>query len=94
MAADPQDAPRHVGQVVCRVLLRHTSPSTRRPRSSLSPPSRRRSKPVRPPGRRAEARAFPPPTASRCSDMASEQMLRTDFPERSAGSSGGPIGHA
>ena len=22
MAADPQDAPRHVGQVVCRVLLR------------------------------------------------------------------------
>ena len=60
MAADPQDPPRHAGQVVRRVLSAGTSSSTPRPRSS----SRRR--PGRalsrtPSGRpRAEARVFPP----------------------------------
>ena len=70
MADGLQDAPRHAGQVVRRVLLRRNiviDPET----ASLSPPpSRRRSKPVPPPGRRAGARMFLSPTASRCSYLA------------------------
>ena len=71
MAADPQDAPRHAGQVVRRVLHRRNIAIDPRPRCWSPPPSGPRSKPLRPPGRHADARVFPPSTASRCSDMVS-----------------------
>ena len=48
-----------------------TSPSTRRPHSLSPTPSR----PAPPPGRPAGARAFLPPAASRCSDLASATGL-------------------
>ncbi|MGO9187362.1 MAG: hypothetical protein ACLP8X_02705 [Streptosporangiaceae bacterium] len=69
MADGLQDASRHAGQVVRRVLLRRTSPSTPRPPSSSPTPSTPRSAPVRPPGRRAGAGVFPrrlrPPVLTR-----------------------------
>jgi hypothetical protein len=75
MAADPQDTPRHAGQVVRRVLLRRNIAIDAETRSSSPPPSRPRSKPVRPPGGRADARVFPPATASCCSDLTSATGL-------------------
>jgi len=75
MADGLQDAPRHAGQVVRRVLLRATWPSTPRPRSSSPTPSRPRSAPVRPPGRRADAGVFPPLTAPLCSGRAGAGFL-------------------
>ena len=70
MAADPQDAPRHAGQVVRRVLLRRNiaiDAETAQLVADAVQAALQTGAPSRPPRRR---RAFPPPTASRCSDMA------------------------
>jgi hypothetical protein len=75
MAAEPQHAPRHAGQVARRVLLRRNIVIDAELRSSWPPPSRRRSNPVRPPSGRAKGRVFLPPAASGCSDMAAATRL-------------------
>jgi hypothetical protein len=67
MAAGPQDAPRHAGQVVRRVLLRRNiaieaETAARRRRPGRAPAGA----PSRPPRRGPRV---PLPTASRCSDM-------------------------
>ena len=71
MAANSQDAPRHAGQVVRRVLLRRNI-AVDAETAQLVAAARPRSRPRRPPSRRAGARTFPPPAASRCSDLAAE----------------------
>jgi hypothetical protein len=58
MADGLQDAPRHAGQVVRRVLLRHNI-AIDAETAQLAAPSRPRSAPVRPPGRRAGVGMFP-----------------------------------
>jgi hypothetical protein len=68
MAADPQDAPRHAGQVVRRVLLRRNIAVDAETAQLVADAVRPRSSPPRPPGRHAGAGAAPPPAASRCSD--------------------------
>ena len=70
MAADPQDAPRHAGQVVRRVLLRRNIAIDAETAQLVADAVQAALQAARPPGRRAGARAFPPPTVSRCSDMA------------------------
>ena len=69
MAAARRTRPGTPGRSSAACCSAGTSSSTRRPRTSSPPPSRPRSRPVRPPGRPADARVFPPPTASRCSDL-------------------------
>ena len=68
MAADPQDAPRHAGQVVRRVLLRRNIAVDAETAQLVAAAVQRQ---ARPPGHRAVARALPPPPASRCSDLPS-----------------------
>ncbi len=71
MAADPQDAPRHAGQVVRRVLLRRNiaiDPETALLVAAAVQAALQASTPSRPPRRRPRV---PPSTASRCSDMVS-----------------------
>ena len=75
MADGPQDAPRHAGQVVRRVLLRRNIAIDAETAQIVADASRPRSAPVRPPGRRGSARVFPPSTASRCSDLKSTTGL-------------------
>ena len=70
MAADPQDAPRHAGQVVRRVLLRRNIAIDEETAQIVAAAVQAALQTGAPPGRRAGARVFPPPTASRCSDMA------------------------
>jgi hypothetical protein len=71
MDADPQDPPRHAGQVVRRVLLRRNiAVDTETAQLAAAAVQAVLRAPVRLPGRRAGARVFPRPTASRCSDMA------------------------
>ena len=70
MAADPQDAARHAGQVVRRVLLRRNiaiDAETAQLVAAAVQAALRAGTPSRPPRRRPQV---PPPTASRCSDMA------------------------
>jgi len=65
MVTEPQTAPRHAGQVVRRVLLRRNI--------AVDAESARLVAAVQtsaPPGHYADIGAFPPPTASRCSDLA------------------------
>ena len=59
MDADPQDTPRHAGQVVRRVLLRRNIAID----TETAQPSRPHSAPMRPPGRRVGVGVFPPPAA-------------------------------
>ena len=78
MAADLQDVPGTPGRSFAACCAAATPPSTRRPRSLSPTPSRpHSSRRALPPPRRR--RATPPPAASRCSDMASEHVVRTDF---------------
>jgi hypothetical protein len=70
MAADPQDTPRHAGKVVRRVLLRRNiavDAETAQLVAAAVQAALRADTPSRPPRRRPRV---PPPTASRCSDMA------------------------
>ena len=70
MAADPQDAPRHAGQVVRRVLLRRNiviDAETAQLVADAVQAALQPAAPSRPPRRR---RAALPPAASRCSDPA------------------------
>ena len=71
MAADPQDAPRHAGQVVRRVLLRRNIVVDAETAQLVAAAVQAALQA----GRRAEARVSPPPAASRCSDMASATGL-------------------
>ena len=68
MADGPQDAPRHAGQVVRRVLLRRNiaiDPETAQLVAAAVQAALQACAPAR---RRAGARVSPPPTASRRSD--------------------------
>jgi hypothetical protein len=70
MAVEPQDAPRHAGQVVRRVLLRRNiaiDAETAQLVAAAVQAALQAGASSRLPRR---ARAFAPPTASRCSDMA------------------------
>ena len=71
MAAEPQDAPRHAGQVVRRVLLRRNIAVDTETAQLVAAAVQAALQADAPPGRRAAARALPPPAASRCSDLAS-----------------------
>ena len=74
MAAGLQDAPRHAGQVVRRVLLRRNiavDAETAQLVADAVQAVLQASAPSRPP----RARAFLPPAASRCSDLASATGL-------------------
>ena len=67
MAADPQDAPRHAGQVVRRVLLRRNiAIDAETAQLVAARPDRASSRRAFPAGRRSPR--VPPPTESRCSD--------------------------
>ena len=68
MAIGPQDAPRHAGQVVRRVLLRRNIAVDPETAQLVAAAVQAALQPVRPPGRHADVRLFPPPTASRCSE--------------------------
>jgi hypothetical protein len=68
MAADPQDAPRHAGQVVRRVLLRRNIAIDAETAQLVAGAVQAALQPATPSGRHADARATPPPAASRCSD--------------------------
>ena len=75
MAAGLQDAPRHAGQVVRRVLLRRNiavDAETAQLVANAVQAVLQAGAPSRPP---AGARAFLPPAASRCSDLASATGL-------------------
>ena len=69
MAVDPQEAPRHAGQVVRRVLLRRNIVIDAETAHLVAAAVQAALQAGTPPGHRAEAHAFPP-TASRCSDPA------------------------
>ena len=70
MAADPQDTPRHAGQVVRRVLLRRNIAIDAETAQLVAAAVQAALQPAAPSGHHAGARAAPPPAASRCSDMA------------------------
>jgi hypothetical protein len=70
MAAEPQDAPRHAGQVVRRVLLRRNIVIDAETAQLVAAAVQAALQTGTPPGHCAGARVFPPPTANRCSDMA------------------------
>jgi hypothetical protein len=75
MAADPQDAPRHAGQVVRRVLLRSNiaiDPETAQLVAAAVQAALQADTPARQPRR---GPCVPPPTPSRCSDMAPATRL-------------------
>jgi hypothetical protein len=68
MADGLQDAPRHAGQVVRRVLLRRNIAIDAETAQLVADAVQAAPSPPRPPGHHADARAAPPPAASRCSD--------------------------
>ena len=71
MAADPQDAPRHAVHVVRRVLLRRNIAIDAETAHLVAAAVQAALQAgTRPPGHRGDAGVFPPPAASRCSDMA------------------------
>ena len=70
MAADPQDAPRHAGQVVRRVLLRRNIAIDAETAQLVANAVQAALQPAAPSRPHAGARAAPPPAASRCSDPA------------------------
>ena len=75
MADGPQDAPRHAGQVVRRVLLRRNiaiDPETAQLVADAVQAALRAGPPSRPPRRR---RRVPPPAAPLCSDLAGAGFL-------------------
>ena len=75
MAADPQDAPRHAGQVVRRVLLRRNiavDAETAQLVADAVQAALRAGAPARPPRRRRRA---PRPAAPPCSDLAGAGFL-------------------
>ena len=74
MAADPQDTPRHAGQVVRRVLFRRNiaiDAETAHLVAAAVQAALQADAPRLP----ADARVFPPATASRCSDLTSATGL-------------------
>jgi hypothetical protein len=75
MAADPQDAPRHAGQVVRRVLLRRNIVIDAETAQLVAAAVQAALQSGAPPGGRAEGRVFLPPAASGCSDMAAATRL-------------------
>ena len=75
MATDPQDAPRHAGQVVRRVLRRRNIAIDAETAQLVAAAAQTALRAVRPPGSRAEGRVFLPPAASGCSDMAAATRL-------------------
>ena len=75
MAVGPQDAPRHAGQVVRRVLLRRNiaiDAETAQLVANAVQAALRAGAPSRPPRRR---RRVPPPAAPPCSDLAGAGFL-------------------
>ena len=62
MATDPQDPPRHAGQVVRRVLLRRNIAIDAETAQLVADAVQAALQTVHPPGRHAEARAGPLPT--------------------------------
>ncbi len=75
MADGPQDAPRHAGQVVRRVLLRRNiaiDAETAQLVAAAVQAALRAGAPARPPRRR---RRVPPPAAPPCSDPAGAGFL-------------------
>ena len=75
MAADPQDTPRHAGQVVRRVLLRRNIVIDAETAHLVAAAVQAALQADAPPGCPADARVFPPATASRCSDLTSATGL-------------------
>ena len=75
MAADPQDAPRHAGQVVRRVLLRRNIVIDAETAQVVAAAVQAALQAGGPPSRRADARILPPPTASPCSDGAATRLI-------------------
>jgi hypothetical protein len=75
MAAGPQDPPRHAGHVVRRLLRRNITidAETARLAAAAVQAALQPAAPSPPPRRR------PRPAASRCSDLAAEHVVRTDF---------------
>ena len=94
LAADQQDPSRHAGHVVRRVLLRRNIAIDAETAQLVAAAVQAALRTCAPPGRRAGARVFPPPTASRCSDTASEQALRTGIRYGLRAVPEVPIGHA
>jgi hypothetical protein len=70
MAADSEDATRHAGQVVRRMLLRRNIAVDAETAQLVAAAVQAALQADAPTGRRAGVRVFPPPTASRCSDIA------------------------
>ncbi len=75
MADGLQDASRHAGQVVRRVLLRRNIAVDAETAQLVADAVRPRSAPVRPPGRRAGVGVFLQPAAPPCSDRAGAGFL-------------------
>ena len=75
MAADPQDAPRHAGHVVRRVLLRRNIVIDAETAQLVAAAVQAALQSVRPPSGRAKGRVFLPPAASGCSDTAAATRL-------------------
>ena len=71
MAGSPQDQSPHAGRVVRRVLLRRNIAIDPETAQLVAAAVQAALQAGKPPGRRVGARVFPPPTASRCSEMAS-----------------------
>ena len=75
MADSPQDASRHAGQVVRRVLLRRNIAVDAETAQLVANAVQATLAPPRPPGRRANAGVFRPPTAPPCSDPTDADFL-------------------